>query len=188
MTHVKFYTGQGDNGATERLGGQRRLSKSGALFEALGDLDEANAALGSVRARLEEVELQATLLAAQQRLSRLMAHLSAAPRWRARYGGLTDADVEWLEAQITELTAGLPPLTEFVMPGATQTEAAAQVARTVIRRAERHLVALAELEPSVGTANLAFLNRLSALLFVVALRQRPWLKTTGYEIAPPQGG
>ncbi len=170
MAHVKFYTGRGDSGATERLGGELRLSKSGVLFEALGDLDEANAVLGLVRARLEEAALQATLLAAQQRLSQLMAHLAATPEWRARYSGLTDADVEWLETQIAELTAGLPPLREFVMPGVTPTEAAAQVARTVIRRAERRLVALVELEPSVGTANLAFLNRLSSLLFVVALR------------------
>ncbi|MEA3308354.1 MAG: cob(I)yrinic acid a,c-diamide adenosyltransferase [Chloroflexota bacterium] len=172
MSHVKFYTGRGDSGTTERLGGRQRLSKSAALFEALGALDEANAALGWVRSRLEDAELQATLLSTQQRLSRLMAHLAATPELRARYGGLTDADVKWLEAKIAALTATLQAPQEFVMPGATSTEATAQLARAIIRRAERHLVALAELEPRVGAANLAFLNRLSSLLFVVALRAR----------------
>lgn len=173
VTEEKFYTRKGDDGSTRRLGGKQPLAKSAALIETVGELDESNAALGLLRSQLEEErELQAILLAAQQRLSQLMGHLSATPELRTRHVGLTGEDVEWLERQIAQLAAELPPRREFVMPGATRSEALSQLTRTIIRRAERRLVALAELEPSIGAANLAFINRLSSLLFVMALRLR----------------
>jgi cob(I)alamin adenosyltransferase len=98
-----------------------------------------------------------------------MSHLSAIPEARADYPGLSGEDVVWLEDQITYLEAALPELKGFVLPGDSPAGAACQMARTIVRRAERRLVALSEQETDIGAANLAFVNRLSSLMFVAAL-------------------
>lgn len=101
----------------------------------------------------------------------MLAHLSAAPEARQQYPGLTPNDVAWLEGRIAEIERGLPPLTDFVLPGTSLPGGAFHVARTVVRRAERRVVALAELEPDLSQPNLAYLNRLSSLLFVAAVAE-----------------
>jgi len=170
MTHSKFYTAKGDRGDTTRLGGNTRLPKSHALIEVIGSADEAMAAIGMARALAETAILKETLHTVQEHLVRLMAHLSATPDARARYPGLHDEDVTWLETRIADFETGLPPLHTFVLPGDSVAGAALHIARTAVRRAERCIVALAEIEPDIGMANLAYLNRLSSLLFVIALR------------------
>ncbi len=164
-----FYTGKGDRGDTGRLGSTERVLKSDPLLDTLGTLDEATSAIGMARALAQETRIKEMLLWAQRALYRLMSHLSATAEARARYTGLNEDDVHELEGFIAELETGLPPLRDFVVPGDSPAGAACHVARTVVRRAERRLVAFAALEPGIGAPNLAFVNRLSSLLFVAAL-------------------
>ncbi len=169
MPETMFYTGKGDRGDTARLGGTERLPKSDVLLETIGAMDEATAAIGLARALAQTGLLQEALPAVQRCLYRLMSHLSATPELRARYAGLAEADVTWLEALIAELEAELPPLRGFVVPGDSPASAAFHVARTMVRRAERRLAAFVACEPGIGAAHLAFVNRLSSLMFVAAL-------------------
>ena len=178
MTKSGFYTAVGDRGDTGRLGGKQRLSKSDALMEVIGAVDEATSAIGMARALAHEVARAArevarteALLTIQQHLSRLMAHLSATPDARERFPGVSEDEVAWLEELIAQMEEGLPPLKEFVYPGDSVPGAALHVARAAIRRAERRIVAFTEVEPGIGAVNLAYVNRLSSLLFVAALRE-----------------
>jgi len=166
-----FYTRTGDRGDTTRLGGKQRLSKSDVLLEVIGAVDEATSAIGMARALAENPARKAALLTMQKHLSRLMTHLSATPDARERYPGLSEDDVAWLEQLIAQIEEDLPPLTEFVYPGDSVPNAALHVARTTVRRAERRIVAFAETEPGIGAANLAYVNRLSSLLFVMAVNE-----------------
>ncbi|MBN1260160.1 MAG: cob(I)yrinic acid a,c-diamide adenosyltransferase [Anaerolineae bacterium] len=171
MGKTLFFTGKGDRGDTARLGGAGRLPKNAALIDTIGAIDEATCAIGLARAQVQDPILQTALPEVQRRIYRLMSHLSATPETRATYTGLVDTDVSWLENLIAELEEHLPELTGFVLPGDSPTGAACHVARATIRRAERRLVAFNDLEPGIGPANLAFMNRLSSLMFVAALRE-----------------
>lgn len=171
MSETHFYTGKGDRGDTARLGGTGRLAKSDALLETVGVLDEATCAIGLARAQARDAGLQVALPETQRHLYRLMSHISATPETRERYPGVTEAEVAWLEAQIAALETDLPPLRDFVLPGESAAGAACHLARAVARRAERRLVAFAELESGVLPPNLAYANRLSSLMFVAALRE-----------------
>lgn len=166
-----FYTAKGDRGDTGRLSGEHRVSKNSVLVEAVGAVDEATSAIGVARAACASPVLKESLVAVQKHLSRMLAHLSAAPEAREQYPGLSTDDVVWLEERIAEIEGGLPPLKAFVLPGDSPSGAAFHVARTVVRRAERRVVALAELEPNLGQPNLIYLNRLSSLLFVAAVAE-----------------
>ena len=171
MTKTQFYTGKGDRGDTARLRGQARVSKADVLIDTIGTIDEATSAIGIARAQVQSSHLQTALLEIQRRLYRLMSHLSADAAARNDYPGLSDDDVTWLEGQIAELEKNLPALKEFVLPGDSPAGAACHMARTVVRRAERRLVAFSEHEPNIGSTNLAFINRLSSLMFVAALNE-----------------
>ncbi len=170
MPASKFYTASGDRGDTARLGGEARLSKSSFLLEAVGAVDEATSAIGLARALADDAALKETLRNVQAQLVRLMAHLAATPENRVRYPGMQDDDGVWLQTRIAELEAGLPAQHTFVLPGDSVSGAALHVARAAVRRAERCVVALAETEAGITAPNLAYLNRLSSLLFVAALR------------------
>lgn len=170
MAHSKFYTAKGDRGETARLGGEARLSKSSPPLEAVGAADEATSAIGMARALVDDATLKAMLRTVQEHFVRLMAHLSATPDARVQYPGPGAEELGWLEARIADLEAGLPPLRAFVLPGDSLPGAALHVARTAIRRAERRAVVLAEIEPGIDALSLAYLNRLSSLLFVAALQ------------------
>ncbi len=163
-----MYTGKGDRGDTGRLGTRARLSKSSELIEAIGALDEATCAIGAARALIPESRIAAWLRQVQQHFVALMGHISATPEHRTRFGGVTEAEVRWLEEIIAVLDAELPPLRDFVLPGASPAEAALHVARATVRRAERRVVALSEVEAGIAPAALAYLNRLSSFLFAVA--------------------
>ncbi|HQE92181.1 MAG TPA: cob(I)yrinic acid a,c-diamide adenosyltransferase [Anaerolineae bacterium] len=169
MNKSRFYTTTGDDGNTVRLGEAVRLSKDSPLLEAVGATDEATSAIGMARALVEDAALQATLRTVQEHLVRLMAHLAATPEFRDRYPAPGVDDLTWLEACIAALEAGLPALKAFVLPGDSLPGAALHVARTAVRRAERRVVALAAVEPGIDSLCLAYLNRLSSLLFVAAL-------------------
>ncbi len=158
---TKIYTRTGDDGTTG-LGDGSRTAKDSPRVRALGDIDELNSAIGLVLAEEIPVVVRAALAAAQNDLFDLGGEVCIPGRT-----ALEEAHVARLEAAVTQLNAALPPLKEFVLPGGTRAAAAAHVARTIGRRAERSLVALNHDEP-VSATSLQYLNRLSDLLFVSA--------------------
>jgi cob(I)alamin adenosyltransferase len=168
---ARLYTRSGDDGRTGLASGER-VAKSSARIEALGSVDEANAAIGLARAHLmsepEPAVLDALLDQAQHRLFDLGADLAGAGP-RQRIGPEQAAE---LERAIDALDGQLPPLQAFVLPGGTPAAAALHLARGVCRGAERAVAALAQAEaPEPGAPEsgaLMYLNRLSDLLFVAA--------------------
>jgi cob(I)alamin adenosyltransferase len=158
---MRIYTRTGDDGSTGLAGGAR-LAKDSPRIEALGDVDELNAAIGLARVHDPGGPLHAELATIQSKLLRVGATLAGAT------GEPVGADdVATLERWIDRLEAELPPPTGFVLPGASAQGARLHVARTVCRRAERRVVTLGRSEP-VGPGPLCYLNRLGDLLFVMA--------------------
>nr|WP_295740205.1 cob(I)yrinic acid a,c-diamide adenosyltransferase [uncultured Acidocella sp.] len=166
----KIYTRGGDQGETS-LGNGARVAKSSARITALGEVDEANAAIGL--ARLEGAgPIDAILARIQNDLFDLGADLCTPIREDEAPGAalrIVPAQVAWLEARIDAVTAELAPLTSFILPAGSASAARLHFARTVARRAERAVVALLEIpDEPVNRLVLAYLNRLSDLLFVLA--------------------
>ncbi len=165
----KIYTRGGDRGETS-LGNGARVAKSSPRVAAYGDVDEANAAIGLVRLHLTGTD-DAILACIQNDLFDLGADLCVPIVDNPQRPALriTQAQVDWLEAQIDRLNADLPPLTSFILPGGTQAAAFLHQARTVVRRAERLVVQLLETpDEAVNPLVLVYLNRLSDLLFVMS--------------------
>ena len=165
----RIYTRTGDDGTSGLVDGTRR-PKHAARFEAIGTVDEANSALGLAQAAIEDSAHQAALLRVQNDLFDLGADLATpgadfAPSEMVLR--IVPAQTEWLEREIDRLNDGLAPLTSFILPGGSEAAARVHVARAAVRRAERAMVALAAAEP-VNPAALAYINRLSDLLFVLA--------------------
>ncbi|QJD30302.1 cob(I)yrinic acid a,c-diamide adenosyltransferase [Methylococcus geothermalis] len=158
---TRIYTRTGDDGTTG-LGDGGRTDKDSLRIEACGAVDELNSTLGVVLTQATSEELRTCLAEVQQTLFDLGGELSLPGQtlMQAR-------QTEWLEAWLNHFNGQLPPLKDFVLPGGSLPAAYCHVARTVCRRAERRLVALARAE-SVNPASLAYLNRLSDFLFVVA--------------------
>ncbi len=156
----KIVTRTGDAGETG-LGDGTRVPKDVARIAALGDVDELNSCLGMLLAEELREAVRAALVEIQHDLFDLGADLSVPGR-----STMTEAHVERLEKQLEQFNAALQPLKEFVLPGGTRAAALAHFARTVCRRAERSVVALARREP-VADAGRVYLNRLSDLLFVL---------------------
>jgi cob(I)alamin adenosyltransferase len=155
----KITTRTGDAGETG-LGDGARVPKDSARIQALGDVDELNSAIGAVLAEDVPAELRAAFEQVQHDLFDLGGELSLPGREL-----LGAAQVERLESLIESHNATLAPLKEFILPGGSRAAAAAHLARTVCRRAERSLVALGRSEALSAPAR-RYLNRLSDLLFV----------------------
>jgi cob(I)alamin adenosyltransferase len=155
----KITTRTGDAGETG-LGDGARVAKDSARIAALGDVDELNSAIGLILAEDIPAEVRAVLEQVQHDLFDLGGELSI-----PGHTLLTDNQVQDLEAALEQWNARLPPLKEFILPGGSRAAAAAHLARTICRRAERALVALGRKE-AVGDATRRYLNRLSDLLFV----------------------
>jgi cob(I)alamin adenosyltransferase len=168
----RIYTRTGDDGTTGLLYGGR-ISKHDPATEAYGTTDEAVAALGLARALAEEPTLKEELLALQRELFVVGADLATNPAERSKLeAGISLVTPEMalrLEQRIDDLVRARPLPETFVVPGATPVSAALDVARSVVRRAERHVVGLMG-EPDRETSPEAprYLNRLSDLLFVLA--------------------
>ncbi|WP_166140884.1 cob(I)yrinic acid a,c-diamide adenosyltransferase [Methylosinus sp. RM1] len=169
----KIYTRGGDAGATSLIGGQRRR-KDDLRVEAYGAVDETNAAVGLARlATGEDAALDAMLARIQNDLFDLGAELATpvAPGETLPEHSLAivQSQVDRLEREIDALNAPLAPIKSFVLPGGTAAAAHLHLARTVSRRAERIMVALANApDESVGETALRYVNRLSDFLFVAA--------------------
>ena len=168
----KIYTKTGDDGTTGLAAGPRRL-KSDLRVEAYGTIDEANSAIGLARLHTtEHADLDQMLMRIQNDLFDLGADLSTPDTGEAlAYEPLRiiAGQVERLETEIDSLNADLQPLRSFVLPGGSPAAAALHLARTITRRAERLMVALARIEGEVVSAEaIAYANRLSDFLFVAA--------------------
>ncbi|MGH6706211.1 MAG: cob(I)yrinic acid a,c-diamide adenosyltransferase [Sphingomicrobium sp.] len=161
----KIYTRTGDGGSAGLVDGSR-VSKSGPRMAAIGEVDEANSAIGVATAALDEGELSAKLRQIQNEMFDLGADI-ATPGEMEGALRIVPRQVERLEEEIDAMNADLAPLTSFILPGGSMAVSLLHLARGVVRRAERAVVALNEGE-QVNPHALAYLNRLSDHLFVAA--------------------
>ena len=169
----RVYTRKGDQGETALAGGQR-VPKDGPRIQAYGSVDELNSFIGVARASIAEMAgtapdllaLGAILLRVQHELFNLGSILATLPEdVHPKQARVTGADVAQLEREMDAMGAVLPRLRSFVLPGGCRLNAELHVCRTVCRRAERELVALARAE-SIPPETVRYLNRLSDALFV----------------------
>lgn len=178
----KIYTRTGDTGETGLVGGAR-VQKDSARVEAYGEVDELNSLIGWARtlADRDKAETLSTKLAEiQQSLFDLGSELATPPG--ASWPGMivvSDAQVSELERWIDELTADIPELRSFVLPGGTELNAALHIGRAVCRRVERSIIRLSRSE-SVSQTLRIYVNRLSDLLFAMARYESHRTKTAEY--------
>lgn len=167
-----FYTRKGDTGTTKTFGCDQRVSKSSSIAEALGSLDEINSFLGLIKVKAKNVSfilLERKILATetigqiQQDLFIIQAELAGAPKT------IVEEKVKWLEEIIDGIEKTLPPIKTFFVSGGVELAALSDIARTIARRAERRVVGVAdEGKITIGKETLAYLNRLSSVLYAFA--------------------
>lgn len=161
-----FYTGRGDQGYTDLLGA--RVPKYHDRPETYGTIDEATSHIGFARSIAQASETAAILVQVQRDLYLMMAELAfTAEMTQDRYQ-MRPEHLERIESQTDELAEQLDLPREFILPGDSQAGAALDVARTVVRRAERLAVRLVHSGEVENELIVAYLNRLSSLLFVLA--------------------
>jgi cob(I)alamin adenosyltransferase len=166
---VRIYTKTGDAGETSLFGGER-VKKDHDRLDAYGTLDELNAFLGWYLSRTKHDDLASLVRGIQPVLFDIGARLAtpaAAAKARASLPVVPADSVTALEAAVDGLDAELEPLTAFILPGGAEASALLHVARAVCRRAERRIIRATASDPLDPPA-LAYLNRLSDLLFVMA--------------------
>jgi cob(I)alamin adenosyltransferase len=169
MVRLDVITTRGGDGGETSLGDGSRVRKDALRVEAYGTVDEANAGIGLLRLHLAgDAEADAMMARVQNDLFDLGADLCVPGTGEDRLR-VTDAQCLRLEAEVAAMNAAIPPLRSFVLPGGSPGAAHAHLARTVVRRAERLVVALAGEEP-VNPAVVRYLNRLSDHLFVLSRR------------------
>ena len=162
---MALFTGKGDGGTTKVFGcDQQRISKSSELPEALGALDEVNAFIGFVKMRAcENAFIAEQLRTVQEALFIVQAQIAGAEK------RLKERQVSEVEKVINDIEQKIPPLKGFSIAGGTEISALLDVARTLARRAERRVTAVAEAGlREVLPETKAYLNRLSSLLFAFA--------------------
>jgi len=176
---MSIITGRGDGGETDLLFG-RRVAKTSGRVEALGAVDELNAALGMARAAGLATEMEAVIDRVQERLVGLMGQLACLPEDSDRYGEkgyamLTAEDVAWLEEQAAAREAAGVRFEGWARPGVEHSlaRAALDLARTVARRAERRVWELHERDGAVPEVVRLYFNRLSDLLWLLARAETP---------------
>ena len=162
---MKIYTKTGDAGLTSLYTGER-VEKNSLRVQVYGAIDEADSALGLARAFVEVESVREKIFAAQKVLPRLMADFASLNREAT----ITADDVAKLESEMDALESSLPPLKEFLIPGASKGGAFLDLARTITRRAERLACELSKSEP-VHDVDKIFLNRLSDYCFLLMRRE-----------------
>ncbi|HUN65756.1 MAG TPA: cob(I)yrinic acid a,c-diamide adenosyltransferase [Bacteroidota bacterium] len=163
----KIYTKTGDDGTTALLGG-KRVPKADPRLEVYGTIDELNSAIGAARAAGIPRGMDRQMGEIQRDLFRLGAEIAAGSEKNIPAGmEITGDDIGRLEKLIDELDRTLPPLRKFILPGGHPAAAAIHTARTICRRAERHLVGLSGRKRR-DRNGVIYLNRLSDLLFTMA--------------------
>ncbi len=178
----RIYTRTGDSGDTALVGGQR-VPKDNLRIESYGTVDELNAFIGAARITAESLpattSLAAILKRVQHELFNLGSILATLPAdVHPKQPRVTNAEITQLEQEIDQANSVLPPLRSFVLPGGSRLDADLHICRTVCRRAERILVALARTE-SVPEEAVRYLNRLSDALFV-------WSRWANHVLATPE--
>lgn len=164
MVHLtRIYTRGGDKGETS-LGSGTRVSKSDERIQAIGDVDEANAAIGWAKEHTPN-SLHDLLTHIQNDLFDLGADLCV-PEESPTALRIVASQVDFLEKKIDEFNQHLKPLHSFVLPGGSKGSATLHLARTIVRRAERSLIQLHQIQP-INAETVKYLNRLSDLLFVL---------------------
>lgn len=173
---MKIYTGSGDRGKTSLFSGER-VSKCDHRVETYGDVDELNSVLGGLASSLSpgEQEIAEEIRQIQSDLLHLGSWLAVSPGSSValELKGIGEEHITALEAAIDRIDSGLPTLTDFLLPGGHISASWAHVARSVCRRAERHVVRLLKESPENQASQqllpvVVYLNRLSDYLFVLA--------------------
>lgn len=162
----KIYTKTGDKGKTSLVSG-RRLSKAHYRIDAYGTVDELNSFVGFLKESIENPFITDTLIHVQRRLFSIGSCLASDPTRRPLKADIREADIRELENGIDTMEQELPELMNFILPGGNKDAAIAHLCRTVCRRAERRVVALAE-ESEVQDEILSYINRLSDYFFIVS--------------------
>lgn len=157
----KIYTKTGDKGETGMADGSR-VAKDHIKVAAIGDVDELNSQIGLLVVESVSVEMKDKLNRVQHILFDLGAELTL-----PEYVAIEEQHVTFLESYLDQLNSQLKPLDEFILPGGSRAAAQAHIVRSVCRRVERSLVSLNR-EQALNKASMAFINRLSDLLFVIA--------------------
>ncbi len=164
----KIYTKTGDDGTTGLVGGNR-VKKSSLRLDAYGTIDELNAHMGMLVAKLQQEEIQSILLEIQNKLFVIGSKLASDEKGKQITNSLdcSGKDIEKLEKAIDSFEEELPPLLHFILPGGSEQVSQCHITRTVCRRAERLTVQLAEVT-EVESIIIQYLNRLSDYLFVLS--------------------
>ena len=166
---MKIYTKTGDRGTTSLIGGTK-VSKSHLRIDAYGTVDELNSWIGVVSDHTSDEALKKVLKEVQDRLFTIGSSLACDPEKepKLKIPDLHEGDITFLESEIDRMSAALPEMKSFVLPGGAPAVSFAHVARCVCRRAERLCVALQEVDLEVEDLVLKYLNRLSDHLFMLA--------------------
>ena len=164
---MKIYTGFGDKGYTSLIGGEK-VKKGSERVEIYGTIDELNSALGVVRSKNKLEKTETILAVLQNDLFNLSTEIAALPgKMPAAVKKIDNDDILKLEQWIDEISASLPELKNFILPGGTETASFIHLSRTITRRAERLLARFTE-KNSIRGELLIYMNRLSDLLFIMA--------------------
>ena len=177
MTH--FYTRFGDEGFTGLLG-EGRVPKYHPIPEAVGNIDEATAAIGLARAVVSHPLIGPLLIQIQRDLYSIMAEVSATPDNAAQFRKINSERVVWLEQETDAVSKLIEIPKEFILPGDTISGAQLDLARTIVRRAERGIAKLLHDGSIENLDLLKYLNRLSSTLFVLEL-----LENTSHGLTKP---
>ena len=157
--------GRGDDGYTDLMGGDR-VRKSHVRVNAYGAVDELSSVIGVAKTFTPHEDIRKTLTIVQEHLFIIGANLSSRKRLES-IPRLGEEEMKWIEEKVREYENELPPATRFIFAGGTRESALLHMARSVARRVEREVVALADVE-EVDRTIIAYLNRLSTLLFALA--------------------
>jgi cob(I)alamin adenosyltransferase len=165
---TRFYTKKGDDGYTSLLG-KGRAAKYDSRIEAVGTIDEANAAIALARTLSKAPQTSPILLDVQHDLYYLMAEVASTPENAPLFRKITPERVSWLEGQTDDLSSKVTIPDEFIIPGDSLSGAAIDLARTIVRRAERQIARLQHQKKLENPEILRYMNRLSSLCFVLEL-------------------
>jgi cob(I)alamin adenosyltransferase len=165
-----FYTRGGDEGFTGLLG-DYRVAKYELRIEALGDLDEASATIGLARAQAHSPDTRAILLQIQRGLYNVMAEIASTPENAEKFRIITAKHINEIEGLIESITQDVTMPQGFILPGDSVAGAAIDLARTVVRRAERRVTELIHKGQPTNSDVIGYLNRVSSLLFVLELEE-----------------
>jgi cob(I)alamin adenosyltransferase len=169
MSKKNFYTRTGDKGTTGIIGDERVL-KSDLRIEAIGSVDEANAAIGFFRSMMDASDpLYETILSIQKKLYFVMSDLSSQDTDDKRFVRISEEDIGWLESEIAKVEEKLSIPKEFIVPGDHPLGAIMDMARTIVRRSERSLIRYYQMDLDRNPALIQFLNRLSSFCYVAEI-------------------